>query len=91
MAEVVGLLRRQDGPQLLLHLSRVLGAVGQAQKAGNADAVSIRHHHPRGVVHVPQDQVGRLPAHPGQLQQLLQVSRLLCQGIVNGSTEQFPM
>ena len=28
---------------------------------------------------------------PEQLQQLLQVSRLLCQGIVNGSTEQFPM
>ena len=28
---------------------------------------------------------------PEQLQQLVQVRRLLCQSIVNGSTEQFPM
>ena len=28
---------------------------------------------------------------PEQLQQLVQVSRLLCKGVVNSSTEQFPM
>lgn len=28
---------------------------------------------------------------PKQLQQFVQVNRLLCQGVVNGSTEQFPM
>ena len=71
MAEVVGLLRGQHPAQLLLHLSRVLGAVGQAQQPGDADAVGVRHHHPGHVIHVAQDQVGRLPPHPGQLQQLL--------------------
>ena len=28
---------------------------------------------------------------PEQLQQLVQISRLLCQGFINGNTEQFPM
>ena len=45
VAEVVGLLGRQDGPELLLHLGRVLGAVGEAQQAGNADAVGVGHHY----------------------------------------------
>ena len=38
VAEIVGLLGGQDLPQLLLHLGRVLGAVGEAQQAGDADA-----------------------------------------------------
>ena len=70
MAEVVGLLRRQDGPQLLLHLGGVLGTVSQAQQAADADAVGVRHHHTGGVVDVPQDQIGRFPAYAGQLQQI---------------------
>ncbi len=71
MAEVVGLLRRQDLAQLLLHLGRVLCAVGEAQPAGDADAVGVCHHHAGGAVHIPQNQVGRLAAHSGQAQQIL--------------------
>ena len=52
-------------PQLLLHLGRVLGAVGEPQQAGDSDAVGVGHHHAGGVVHVPQNQVGGLPAHSG--------------------------
>ena len=43
VAEVVGLLRGQAGPQLFFHLARVFGAVGEAQQAGDADAVGVRH------------------------------------------------
>ena len=71
MAEVVGLLRREHLPQLLLHLGRVLGAVGKPQQAGDSDAVGVGHHHAGGMVHVPQNQVGGLPAHSGELQQVL--------------------
>ena len=56
---------------MLLHLGRVLGAVGEAQSAGNAYAVGVRHHYAGGVVHVAQNQVGGLAAHTGQLEQLL--------------------
>ena len=66
MAEVVGLLRGQDRPQLGLHFAGVLGTVGEAQQAGDADAVGVRHHHAGGVVHVPQDEVGGLPPHAGE-------------------------
>ncbi len=71
VAEVVGLLRREHPAQLHLHLHRVLGAVGEAQQAGDADAVGVRHHHAGHMEHIPQHQVGRLAAHSGQLQQLL--------------------
>ena len=71
MAEVVGLLRRQNGPELLLHLDRVLGAIGEAQQTGDADAVGVGHHHAGGVVHVSQNKIGRLAAHSGQPEQVL--------------------
>ena len=71
VAEVVGLLRGEYGPQLLFHLGGVLGTVGKAQQAGDADTVGVGHHHAGGVVHVPQNQVGGLPPHAGELQQVL--------------------
>ena len=40
VAEVVALLRREDGPQLPLHLFRLL-ALGKAQPSADADAVGI--------------------------------------------------
>ena len=40
VAEVVGLFRGEDGPQLVFHLHRVL-AVAEAQQVGDADAVGV--------------------------------------------------
>ena len=73
VAEVVGLLRRQDLSQLCLHLGRVLGAVGKAQLTRDTDAVGIRHHHAGDMVDVPQNEVGRLASHPRELQQVLHI------------------
>ena len=71
MAEVRALLRGQDGPELVLALGRVLGAVGEAQLAADPDAVGVADHGARDAVEVPQQEVGGLPAHAGELQQRL--------------------
>ena len=71
MAEVVGLLRGQHGPQVFLHLFRG-GIGGKPQPPRDADAVGVGHHGGLAV-YVPQHQVGGLAAHPGQLQQVLHV------------------
>ena len=70
MAKIVGLLRRQDLPQLLFHLKGILGPVGQTQAAGNPDAVGIADIGGLAV-DVTQNQVGRLPPHAGEAGQLL--------------------
>ena len=70
MAEIVALLRRQDCPELLLHLLRLL-AVGKSQPSADADAVGVADHASRHGVNVPQQQIGGLPPHAGQAQQLL--------------------
>ena len=74
VAEIAGLLRRDAGPQLLLHLQGVLGPVRQPQQAGDPDAVGVADV-ARLAVHVPQDQVGGLAAHAGQPQQVLHIVR----------------
>ena len=74
MAEIAGLLRRDAGPQLLLHLQGVLGPVRQPQQAGDPDAVGVADV-ARLAVHVPQDQVGGFAAHAGQPQQVLHIVR----------------
>ena len=71
VAEIVGFLRRETGPKLLLGLPRVFGPVGQPKQTRDADAVGIRHHDARRVMDVAQDQVGGLPAHAGEAEQLL--------------------
>ena len=40
MAKIAAFLRRQDGPQLLLHLLRVF-SLGKTQSAADADAVGV--------------------------------------------------
>ena len=74
------LLTGEDSQQVLQGV-----AIAQAVQAGNfAPAGELQT--------VGLSTLGHFTAGiPEQLQQLLQVSRLLCQGIVNGSTEQFPM
>ena len=72
MAEVVGLLRGDARSELHLHLQRVLAAVGDAQKARDADTVGVADV-PFLAVHVPQNQVGSLPPHAGEPQQVLHV------------------
>ena len=71
VAEIVALLWRQNFPQLLFHLPRVLGAIGEAQAAGDADAVGVGNDHPGGVVDISQNEVGGLSAHSGQLEKVL--------------------
>ena len=71
VAEIVGFLRGQAGPELLLRLAGVLGAVGEAQKARDPHAVGVGYHHAGGVMDVPQDQVGGLPAYSRQGEELL--------------------
>ena len=70
MAEVAGLLGRDALAQLPLHLEGVLGTVGNAQTAGDADAVGVA-----DVAllteDVAQDKVGGLAAHTGEGSQLL--------------------
>ena len=61
MAEVVGLLWRDDLPQLLLYLQGVLAAVGDAQPSGDADAVGVADV-ALLAVDVAQNQVGRRAA-----------------------------
>ena len=69
MAEVVALLGRQHGAQILFHLERH-GALGQAEPVCNADAVRVRHD--GGLfVDVADDEVRGLAADAGQLRQLL--------------------
>ena len=65
MAEVVGLLRWNDLPQLLLHLQWVLAAVRQSQPSGDADAVGVADIAVLSV-DIAQDQVGCFPPHTGQ-------------------------
>lgn len=66
MAEIGGLLGRQDLPELTFHLHRVLGAVRHPQAACDADAVGIADIGGL-LVHVAQNQIRRLSAHPGRL------------------------
>ena len=70
MAEVGALLRRQDGPELPLHLQGVLGAVCDPQPPCDADAVGVADVGGL-VINVPQDEVRRLPSHAGQTRELL--------------------
>ena len=65
MAEVIGLLRWNDLPQLLLHLQRVLAAVRQSQPPGDADAVGVADVAVLSV-DIAQDQIGGLAPHTGQ-------------------------
>ena len=65
MAEVIGLLRWNDLPQLLLHLQRVLAAVRQSQPPGDADAVGVADIAVLSV-DIAQDQIGGLAPHTGQ-------------------------
>ena len=64
VAEVVGLLWRDDFPQLLFYLQGVLAAVGDAQPSGDADSVGVADV-ALLAVDVAQNQVGRLAAHAG--------------------------
>ena len=74
MAEVVGLLRGNDLPQLQLHLQRVLAAVRQSQPSGDADAVGVADIAVLSV-DIAQDQIGGLAPHTGQGEQVLHVVR----------------
>ena len=65
MAEVIGLLRWNDLPQLLLHLQWVLAAVRQSQPSGDADAVGVADV-AVPAINIAQDQVGCFPPYTGQ-------------------------
>ena len=70
VAEVVRLLRRQDGAQLLFDAQRVLAAVRQAEAARDADAVRVAH--VGGLaVDVAEDQVRRFAPDAGEGCELL--------------------
>lgn len=66
VAEIVGFLRRKYGSELLFHLSRVLGAVGETQPASDPNAVGVGHHYAGFVKDVALNQVGGFPAHAGE-------------------------
>ena len=70
VAEVAAFLRRQDGPELGLHLFRLL-AVGKSQPPADADAVGVTDHASRHTVQVTQQQIGGFPPHAGKAQQFL--------------------
>ena len=80
MAEVVGFLWGQNGPQVVFHLFRG-GVLRQPQAAGNADAVGVRHHGGL-VVDVPHNEVGGFPPYAGQPCQLLDGVRHLAAELV---------
>ena len=70
VAEVIGLFRRQDFTQLMLHLFRLLRC-GDAQTVGNPDAVGIADHTAGDTIQITQQQVGSLSAYTGNFQQFL--------------------
>ena len=74
VTEVVGLLRRDDPAELLLHLERVLVSIGDAQPSCDADAVGVA-----DIALLPidiaQHQIGGLAPHTGQGQQILHIVR----------------
>lgn len=65
VAEIVGFLRRKYGSELLFHLSRVLGAVGETQPASDPNAVGVGHHYAGFVKDVALNQVGGFRPTPG--------------------------
>ena len=77
VTEIIGLFGREHFAELRFHFGRVFGAVRQAQLAGNADTVGIRHHNARLMIDVAQDQIGGLSPHAGELQKIIHVVRHL--------------
>ena len=73
MTKIRGFLLGQHLPQLLLHLHRVL-TLGQTQFIGNPDAMGVADHGGL-MVNISQQQIGRFPAHAGQLQKVVHIVR----------------
>ena len=68
VAEVIGLFRRQNFAQLVLHLFRLLRC-GDAKTVGNPDAVGIADHAAGLLIQVAQQKIGCFPAYTGNAQQ----------------------
>ena len=71
MAEIRGVLRRQDFAQGHLDLYRVLQVVHQTQAVGNAYAMGVHNGGAGNVEHVAQNEIGGLAPYAGQGRQLL--------------------
>ena len=70
VAEIVGLLRRQNLAQLLFYFGGILCPVRKAQTSGNTDAVGVGHDYARSLEDIALDQVGGFAANAGQLEQI---------------------
>ena len=68
VTEIIGLFRREHFAGCVSTLAGSLVPVRQAQLAGNADTVGIRHHHARLMMGIAQDQIGGLSPHAEELQ-----------------------
>ena len=74
VAEIRGVLRRQDFAQGHLDLYRVLQVIHQTQAVGNAYAMGVHHGGAGDVEHVAQDEIGgRAPCGGQARQELLAV------------------
>ena len=71
MAEVTAFFRWQDGPQLALHLFRIL-SLGKSQLAADADAMGVADHAARLGVQIAKQQIGGFAAYARDAQKLLQ-------------------